>query len=395
MGVVTESSGPQPCRRRTSRSRPVLLPRLLSTPGTGCSGGRGHGRPRIRPIPLRAALRRVRSPSGRAACPPSTPTGSRCGRGPGSWPVSRPFLPGTTSSSRPPCRWLPSRTRPRGRPGHGRRAAGEGSRPRLPPPHRTEPPSHAGHPVLTVPAGSGKRICPSDSRSSGRTTPMTPFCARPPSTRARGVSHASARSRGVLGPCAEPDSDWRPVLAAVPPFFARTEASSTIAEVHSTSPRAPSSSSTARCGRRHRPASVHTVKRRCAVAGDVPNVGGNGAVGSRVHREPDSSIDQRPGPAACRTNIKSRGTTSTPCRQIPVVRSEGGPGGGRRVRRCVRSACRAQALVLVVRGSAPGAARVRAWRRGAGGNLTTGPSVTAHDRCVRAPRSAPSGGSRR
>ncbi|MFI6669802.1 pentapeptide repeat-containing protein [Streptomyces sp. NPDC050481] len=39
--------------------------------------------------------------------------------------------------------------------------------------------------------------------------------------------------------------------------------------------------------------------------------------------------------------------------------------------------------------------RVRAWRRGAGGNLTTGPSVTAHDRCVRGPRSAPSGGSRR
>lgn len=47
-----------------------------------------------------------------------------------------------------------------------------------------------------------------------------------------------------------------------------------IAEVQSTSPRAPSSSSTARCERRHRPASVHTVKRRCAVAGDVANVGG-------------------------------------------------------------------------------------------------------------------------
>nr|WP_240982534.1 LysE family transporter [Streptomyces sp. S3(2020)] len=59
-----------------------------------------------------------------------------------------------------------------------------------------------------------------------------------------------------------------------------------------------------------------------------------------------------------------------PCRHIPVVRPEGGPRGVR----CVLSACRAQALVLVVRGSVPGAARVRAWRRGAGGNVTTGPS---------------------
>ncbi|NIY70764.1 hypothetical protein SMALB_8946 [Streptomyces malaysiensis] len=58
------------------------------------------------------------------------------------------------------------------------------------------------------------------------------------------------------------------------PLFARTEAASMIAEVQSTSPRAPSSSSTARCSRRHRPASVHAVNRRCAVAGDVPNVGG-------------------------------------------------------------------------------------------------------------------------
>ncbi|MEE4598158.1 hypothetical protein V2J94_41015 [Streptomyces sp. DSM 41524] len=44
--------------------------------------------------------------------------------------------------------------------------------------------------------------------------------------------------------------------------------------LQSTSPRAPSPSSTVRCSRRHRPASVHTVKRRCAVAGKVPNVGG-------------------------------------------------------------------------------------------------------------------------
>lgn len=47
-----------------------------------------------------------------------------------------------------------------------------------------------------------------------------------------------------------------------------------IAEVQSSSPRAPSSSRTARCSRRHSPASVHAVNRRCAVAGETPNVGG-------------------------------------------------------------------------------------------------------------------------
>lgn len=47
-----------------------------------------------------------------------------------------------------------------------------------------------------------------------------------------------------------------------------------VAEVQSTSPRAPSSSNAARCSRRHRPTPVHTVERRRAVAEDVPNVGG-------------------------------------------------------------------------------------------------------------------------
>lgn len=36
-----------------------------------------------------------------------------------------------------------------------------------------------------------------------------------------------------------------------------------------------------RCSRRHRPASVRTVKRRCAVAGDVPNVAADAARHSR------------------------------------------------------------------------------------------------------------------
>src|SRR4051812_352902 len=58
------------------------------------------------------------------------------------------------------------------------------------------------------------------------------------------------------------------------PFCARTEAASTIAEVQSTSPRDPSSSSTAWCKRPHSPASVHAENRRWAVAGETPNVSG-------------------------------------------------------------------------------------------------------------------------
>jgi hypothetical protein len=46
------------------------------------------------------------------------------------------------------------------------------------------------------------------------------------------------------------------------PHFARTEAASTITDVQSNSPRAPSSSSTARCSRRHSPAFVQAEKRR-------------------------------------------------------------------------------------------------------------------------------------
>lgn len=58
------------------------------------------------------------------------------------------------------------------------------------------------------------------------------------------------------------------------PLLARTDAASTIADDQSRSPLAPSSSSTARCSLRHNPASVHTLNRRCAVAGETPKDSG-------------------------------------------------------------------------------------------------------------------------
>ncbi|MET7488658.1 MFS transporter [Streptomyces sp. NPDC005538] len=59
------------------------------------------------------------------------------------------------------------------------------------------------------------------------------------------------------------------------------------------------------------------------------------------------------------------------CSRFPVVRPGGGPCGVR----CVLSACRAEVRVLVVRGLSPGAARVRAGRRGADGKPGTGPGT--------------------
>ncbi len=56
-----------------------------------------------------------------------------------------------------------------------------------------------------------------------------------------------------------------------PPFFARTLAASITARDQSIKPRPPSSSSTALCKRRHKPASVHTLNRRCAVGTVTPN----------------------------------------------------------------------------------------------------------------------------
>ncbi|MFI1357805.1 ABC transporter ATP-binding protein [Streptomyces sp. NPDC020898] len=80
--------------------------------------------------------------------------------------------------------------------------------------------------------------------------------------------------------------------------------------------------------------------------------------------------EQLQSSSASFARVEGLGQAPGACRHIPVVRPKGGPGGVR----CVLSACRALALVLVVRGSVPGAARGRAWRRQAGGNVTTGPS---------------------
>lgn len=63
-------------------------------------------------------------------------------------------------------------------------------------------------------------------------------------------------------------------------------------------------SSTARCSRRHGPASVHTVKRRCAVAGDVPNVGGR----CRQAQPPVSAYT-----TAVNTARSSHGAVPPPC----------------------------------------------------------------------------------
>jgi len=58
------------------------------------------------------------------------------------------------------------------------------------------------------------------------------------------------------------------------PFFARRLAPSSTARDQSIIPRPPSSSSTARCSRRHKPAWVHSVNRRCAVGTVTPKLGG-------------------------------------------------------------------------------------------------------------------------
>jgi hypothetical protein len=79
------------------------------------------------------------------------------------------------------------------------------------------------------------------------------------------------------------DVQFRPGFASVDgvgsggrsPLFARTLAPSMIARAQSSSPSAPSLSSTARCRRRHTPAWVHSWNRRCAVGTLTPNDGGS------------------------------------------------------------------------------------------------------------------------
>lgn len=59
------------------------------------------------------------------------------------------------------------------------------------------------------------------------------------------------------------------------PFLALTDAPSRTARDQSISPWLPNSSSTAWCNRRHRPALVHSLNRRCAVGTVTPNDGGS------------------------------------------------------------------------------------------------------------------------
>jgi hypothetical protein len=87
-------------------------------------------------------------------------------------------------------------------------------------------------------------------------------------------------------------------------FFARTDAASTITDVQSSSPRAPSSPSTARCSRRHSPALVHCPNRRCTVWNGTPNDGGR----SR-HAQPLASTYT----IAVNTARSSSGAVPPPC----------------------------------------------------------------------------------
>jgi hypothetical protein len=93
----------------------------------------------------------------------------------------------------------------------------------------------------------------------------------PDTATASGMPWASDSTCSLL-PFLPRSTGFGPV--SVPPLLARTEAASTIAEAQSSSPRAPSSSRTARWRRRHSPARVHAVNRRCSVAGETPNVSG-------------------------------------------------------------------------------------------------------------------------
>ncbi len=102
-----------------------------------------------------------------------------------------------------------------------------------------------------------------------------------------------------------------------PLFFARTDAASITARHQLMKPSLPSSSRTVRCSRRHRPASVQTVNRRCAVGTVTPNDGG-----SIRHAQPlvstnttavntaRSSTGAVPPPWARGSNLGNKGSTS-------------------------------------------------------------------------------------
>lgn len=94
----------------------------------------------------------------------------------------------------------------------------------------------------------------------------------------------AAETRTVIGSPARSETAWifEPGLPRstgsarpwCPVFSALTHATSSTALDQSSSLWPPSSSSTARCGCRHRPAIDHSSKRRCAVGTVTPNEGG-------------------------------------------------------------------------------------------------------------------------
>ncbi len=109
------------------------------------------------------------------------------------------------------------------------------------------------------------------------------------------------RHHGGIGQHDRPDWD-----RSANPFFARTAAASTIAEVQSSCPRAPSSSSTAWCSLGHNPARVQAVNRRCAVGADTPN-----SAGRCRHAHPLVSTYT----IAVNTARSSTGPVPPPCRR--------------------------------------------------------------------------------
>ncbi|KDN85093.1 D-alanyl-D-alanine carboxypeptidase [Kitasatospora cheerisanensis KCTC 2395] len=115
---------------------------------------------------------------------------------------------------------------------------------------------------------------------------------------------------------------------------------------------------------------------RRAGRGDL--VGGRPVRGGRGRGHAATARPAPPGPP-------QRPPPRPPARPAPPPQEPGAaalgpvfkPASQARGVRCVLSACRVEGLVLDVLGLSPGAARVRAGRRGAGGGLKTGPSPSA------------------
>ncbi len=106
-------------------------------------------------------------------------------------------------------------------------------------------------------------------------------------------------------------------LGPVKDPLARTLAASITARDQSIKPWPPSSSSTARCRRRHRPASVHAVKRRCAVGTVTSNDGGSSrhaqplvSTNTTAANTARSSAGAVPPPCGCSANAGNNGSTN-------------------------------------------------------------------------------------